>query len=177
MRLHKHIEMPEDVYPIDDWQLIQSRFDPSNVAQAETIFALANGYLGMRGAFEEGRPAADDGTLVNGFFEFRPIVYPEEAYGFPREGQTILYVPEGKIVRLYVDDEPVDLCSAQILSYRRTLDMRAGLLRRDVEYATALGKRVHFLADVEPLLEAIEQTEGTHPQEQDRLRLDAMKED
>ena len=142
MRLHKHIEMPEDVYPIDDWQLIQSRFDPANVAQAETIFALANGYLGMRGAFEEGRPAADDGTLVNGFFEFRPIVYPEEAYGFPREGQTILYVPEGKIVRLYVDDEPVDLCSAQILSYRRTLDMRAGLLRRDVEYATALGKRV-----------------------------------
>jgi alpha,alpha-trehalose phosphorylase len=93
-------------------------------------------------ALEEGRPTADDGTLVNGFFEFRPIVYPEEAYGFPREGQTILYVPESKIVRLYVDDEPVDLCSAHILSYRRMLDMRAGLLRRDVEYATALGKRV-----------------------------------
>jgi alpha,alpha-trehalose phosphorylase len=72
MRLYKHIEPPpEDVYPIDDWQWIQSRLDPANVAQAETIFVLANGYIGMRGGFEEGRPTADDGTLVNGFFEFR----------------------------------------------------------------------------------------------------------
>ena len=142
MRIHKHVEMPEDVFPIDDWELIQCQFDPNRVAETETIFALSNGYLGTRGGHEEGRPSTDDGTLSNGFFEYRPIVYPEEAYGFPRMGQTIIYVPEGKIIRLYVDDEPVDLATSEILTYRRSLDMRAGVLRRDVCFLTTRGKRV-----------------------------------
>ena len=43
-------------------------------------------------------------------------------------------------------------------------------------FAVDDNNRAQFLADVEPLLEAIEQTEGTHPQEQERLQLDAMKE-
>jgi alpha,alpha-trehalose phosphorylase len=47
----------------------------------------------MRGTFEEGRPAIEPGTFVNGFHETWPIVHAEEAYGFARTGQTIVNAP------------------------------------------------------------------------------------
>ncbi len=144
MVMRHRAEAPIDVFPVDDWRMVQSRFDPRFVAHEETIFALANGYLGMRGGFEEEAPAKDDGTLVNGFFEYRPIQYPEEGYGFPRFGQTIVYVPEAKIIRLYVDDEPFDVARAAVDRFERVLDMRAGTLTREVEWTTPRGKRLRL---------------------------------
>ena len=54
--------------------------------------AVGNGYLGMRGCPEEGGPNVENATLVNGFYETRPILYAEEAYGFAKTGQTIVNV-------------------------------------------------------------------------------------
>ncbi len=79
----------------------------------ETIFAIGNGYLGMRGCVEEGAPVMQNGTFVNGFYESWPIVYGEEAYGFAKTGQTIVNVTDSKKIKLYVDDEP-SICRAQI---------------------------------------------------------------
>ena len=58
------------------------------------------GYLGMRGAFEEGLPVFQSGTFINGFYETWPIVYGEEAYGFARTGQTIVNVPDAKLIKI-----------------------------------------------------------------------------
>ena len=88
--------------------------------------ATANGYIGMRGNFEEGSPVAQSGTYVNGFYESWPITYGEEAYGFAKTGQTMLNVTDTKIMRLYVDDEPFHLPTANLLKFERVLDMRAG---------------------------------------------------
>jgi alpha,alpha-trehalose phosphorylase len=133
---------PEYVYPADDWRLLEKRFYPRLLAQTETLFSLSNGYLGMRGNFEEGRPAFQRGTFVNGFHETWPIVYAEEAYGFARTGQTIVNVTDSKIIRLYVDDEPFYLPTANLLRFERALDMRAGTLDRDILWETPSGKRV-----------------------------------
>jgi alpha,alpha-trehalose phosphorylase len=43
------------------------------------MMALGNGYIGMRGCPEEGGPNAENSTLINGFYETRPIIYAEEA--------------------------------------------------------------------------------------------------
>ena len=59
------------------------------------MFALGNGYLGVRGAPEEGTPAYDGGMVLNGFHETWPIAYPEDAYGLARTGQTIVAPPDG----------------------------------------------------------------------------------
>jgi len=72
---------PPYIYPPDEWNLIEKRFMPDLLEQGETMFALGNGYLGMRGCFEEGGPIGQNGTFINGFYEAWPIVYPEEAYG------------------------------------------------------------------------------------------------
>jgi len=135
-------EPPEYVYPADDWRFVERRFYPRLLAQTETLFSLANGYLGMRGTFEEGKPAFQNGTFVNGFYESWPIVYGEEAYGFAKTGQSIVNVTDTKIIRLYVDDEPFYLPTADLLGFERVLDMKAGTLDREVLWETPSGKRV-----------------------------------
>src|SRR5262245_16207053 len=111
---HDPVLPPEDIFPIHDWRLVESRLGLDQIAQTETLFSTANGYLGMRGAFEEGGPACQHGTFINGFYESWPIPYGEGAFGFATHGQTIVNVPDGKIIRLYIDDEPFDLESAFI---------------------------------------------------------------
>ena len=112
------------------------------MAQTETIFALSNGYLGMRGNFEEGRPTFQGGTFINGFYESWPIVYGEEAYGFAKTGQTMVNVTDSKIIRLYVDDEPLYLPTANLREYERALDMKTGSLERSLLWEMPSGKQV-----------------------------------
>ncbi len=139
---HKPVLPPEFIYPIDEWRLVEKRFTPKFLAQSESVFSTSNGYLGMRGAFEEGTPVYQHGTFINGFYESWPIPYGEKAYGFAETGQTIVNVPDAKIVRLYLDDEPFDLASAHIHDYERVLNLQAGTLDRKVTWSTPAGRRV-----------------------------------
>ena len=133
---------PEHVFPVDEWRIVESRFSEAYYARCETVFALSNGYVGVRGAFDEGRPAHSPGVFVNGFHEEWPILHAEEAYGLARTGQTIINVPDATTFRLYVDDEPLFVATARLPHYARTLDMRAGTLTRDLVWETAGGKQV-----------------------------------
>lgn len=137
-RLHR----PEYVYPTDEWRMIEKRFYPKFLGQTETLFCTANGYLGIRGSFEEGAPVYQSGTFLNGFYESWPITYGEEAYGFARTGQTIVNVTDCKIIKLFVDDEPFYLPTANLLEFERVLNMREGTLDRNILWETAAGKVV-----------------------------------
>ena len=139
---HERLRPPSHDYPADEWNVIEKAFHPEFLAQLETMLALGNGYLGMRGCPEEGGPNAENGTFINGFYETRPIVYGEEAYGFARTGQTICNVTDSKIIKLFVDDEPFWLPNAQLLSYDRRLNMKSGTLDREILWETPAGKRV-----------------------------------
>jgi len=136
------LERPEYIYPHDEWRMVEKRFHSAFVPLSETIFSTANGYLGIRGAFEEGSPAYENGTFVNGFYESWPIVYPEKAYGLAKTGQSIVNVTDTKLIRLYVDDEPFFLPTATLVSYERALNMKAGTLDRQILWETPGGKRV-----------------------------------
>jgi alpha,alpha-trehalose phosphorylase len=139
---HERLRPPSHDYPADEWNVIEKGFHPEFLAQLETMLALGNGYLGMRGCPEEGGPNAENGTFINGFYETRPIVYGEEAYGFARTGQTICNVTDSKIIKLFVDDEPFWLPNAQLLSYDRRLNMKSGTLDREILWETPAGKQV-----------------------------------
>ena len=133
---------PPHIYPPDEWSLIEKRFMPDLLEQGETMFALGNGYLGMRGCFEEGGPIGQNGTFINGFYESWPIIYPENAYGLAKTGQTIVNVTDSKNIKLYVDDEPFWLPHATVRSFDRRLNMKSGTLDRDIVWETPSGKRV-----------------------------------
>ncbi len=131
-------------FPVDEWALRQTGFSTELQGCTETIFTVGNGYLGLRGNLEEGRDGHHHGTYINGFHETWPIRHAEEAYGFARVGQTIVNVPDAKVIRLYVDDEPFVVSEAEILGYSRVLDFRDGVLVRDLEWRTPSGTRVRI---------------------------------
>jgi HAD superfamily hydrolase (TIGR01509 family) len=95
---HERFKPPSRDYPAHEWNVVEKRLRPEFLAQSETMLALGNGYLGIRGCPEEGGPNAENATLINGFYETRRIVYGEDAYGFPKTGQTICNVTDGKII-------------------------------------------------------------------------------
>jgi alpha,alpha-trehalose phosphorylase len=139
---HERLKPPSHDYPADEWNVVEKGFHPEFLAQSETMLALGNGYLGMRGCPEEGGPNAENGTFINGFYEAWPIVYGEEAYGFAKTGQTICNVTDSKIIKLFVDDEPFWLPDANLLNYDRRLNMKSGTLDREILWETPAGKQV-----------------------------------
>jgi alpha,alpha-trehalose phosphorylase len=139
---HVPLRPPSRDFPADEWNVIEKGFHPEFLAQLETMLALGNGYLGMRGCPEEGGPNVENSTLINGFYETSPIVYPEDAYGFAKTGQTIIGVTDSKIIKLFVDDEPFWLPNAKLLSYDRRLNLKSGTLDREILWETPAGKQV-----------------------------------
>ena len=139
--------MPADtvIYPTDPWKIRETSFDPSLAARNETVFALGNGHLGMRGNFEEGRCIGVAGTYVNGFFEETPIVYGEIAYGYARNRQVMLNLANAQIIRLFLDDEPLDLSSGRLDSYERYVDLREGVLVRTLSWVSPRGRHVDLV--------------------------------
>ncbi len=129
-------------FPADPWRLVETSHSAAELGVTETLFTTANGYLGMRGNPEEGRDAFAHGTFVNGFHETWPIRHAESAFGFAKTGQTIVNVPDAKVLKIYVDDEPLILGTADLEHYERSLDFRDGVLRRSLVWRTPSGKRV-----------------------------------
>jgi alpha,alpha-trehalose phosphorylase len=128
-------------YPIEPWRLVERAYNPEFVEQTETLFALSNGYLGIRGSFEEGEPSYHPATLLNGFHETWPILYPETAYGFATIGQTIVPVPDGTTMRLLADEYPITCETTEVREFERALDMHLGILDRSVTYQLPDGRR------------------------------------
>jgi alpha,alpha-trehalose phosphorylase len=131
-------------FPIEPWALIETGYRPDDLGVTETLFSVANGYLGMRGNPEEGRPSYAHGTFLNGFHETWPIRHAEAAFGFARTGQTLVNVPDTKVMKIYVEDEPLTFGTADLEHYERCLDFRDGVLRRSLIWRTPSGKRVRI---------------------------------
>ncbi|WP_345752057.1 glycoside hydrolase family 65 protein [Microbacterium rhizophilus] len=129
-------------FPVDPWRFIETRYSGEDAGVTETIFSVGNGYLGLRGNHPEGRHAHEHGTFINGFHETWPIRHAEQAYGFAEVGQTIINAPDAKVMRIYVDDEPLSLDIAEMREYERVLDMRDGVYRRRLLWRTPAGKDV-----------------------------------
>ncbi len=117
----------------DDARLVRRSFDPSGLAKEETLFALSNGRVGLRGDQDEGGPAWHRGTYVNGFFDGEPIAYGEKAYGYAERHQTMLNVPDAKRFTLELDGRPFRVDDPSVFSYSRVLDLDAARLDRVVD--------------------------------------------
>ena len=121
-------------FTVEPWAVRETALDLDRLAQTESVFALANGHIGLRANLDEGEPFGLPGTYLGGFYEVRPLPYAETAYGNPEEGQTVVNVTNGKIIRLLVEDEPFDVRYGELRSHERVLDLRAGVLHRTAEW-------------------------------------------
>jgi alpha,alpha-trehalose phosphorylase len=131
-------------YGADPWAITESGLELSQLAHTESIFALSNGHVGMRGNLEEGEPHGLPGTYLSGYHETRPLPYAETGYGYAEDGQALVNVTNGKIIRLLVDDEPFDTRYGELRKHERTLDFRAGQLCREAEWVSPAGQAVRI---------------------------------
>ena len=122
-------------FPVEPWAVRETELDLDRLAQTESVFALANGHIGLRGNLDEGEPYGLPGTYLNGFYELRPLPYAEAGYGYPESGQTVVNVTNGKIIRLLVDDEPFDVRYGELRQPRAG----AGPARRAAAAARRVG--------------------------------------
>ncbi|MGH3918610.1 MAG: glycoside hydrolase family 65 protein [Pseudonocardiaceae bacterium] len=129
-------------FAVEPWVVREGELNLTAMGQTESVFALANGHIGLRGNLDEGDPHALPGSYLNSFYELRPLPYAEGGYGYPESGQTIINVTNGKLIRLLVDDEPLDVRYGELRSHERVLDMRAGTLTRRMEWVSPAGKAV-----------------------------------
>jgi alpha,alpha-trehalose phosphorylase len=129
-------------FSVEPWAVRENALHLNVLAQSESVFALANGHIGLRGNLDEGEPFGLPGTYLNGFYELRPLPYAEAAYGNPESGQTVVNVTNGKLLRLLVDDEPFDVRYGELTAHERVLDLREGILERRVEWVSPTGRPV-----------------------------------
>src|SRR5246500_3622063 len=129
-------------YGVEPWCLTETSLDMDLLAQSESVFALSNGHIGLRGNLDEGEPYGLPGTYLNGLYEIRPLPLAETQYGAPESSQTLINVTNGKLFRLLVDDEPLDVRHGQVLEHDRVLDFRAGTLKRVVKWRSPAGRTV-----------------------------------
>ena len=132
----------QSCFAVEPWSLRETHLDLGCLAQSESVFALSNGHVGWRANLDEGEPHGLPGSYLNGFYELRPLPYAEVSYGQPESGQTVLNITNGKLIRLFVDDEPFDVRYGELRSHERVLDFRDGVLRRNVEWIAPTGRGV-----------------------------------
>ena len=140
-----------DLGPAEPWcvretGLSEEALTTAGLRQAESLFALANGHIGLRGNLDENDPMGMPGTYLNSFYELRDLEYAEAGYAFPEHSETIINAPNGKPIKLYVDDEPFDVRTGELRSHERVLDLRAGTLRREVDWVSPAGAAVRIVS-------------------------------
>jgi kojibiose phosphorylase len=125
--------------PSDDssWTLEVYDFDRQLEPTIEAVFAMVNGYSGTRAAVEEGSPVSRPATFIAGVFDTSELPQaPELEAPIPE----IVVAPDWSRLRIAVDDQELRLDQVELLSQRRVLDMRQGVLLREWRVRDAAGR-------------------------------------
>ncbi|MDC7124305.1 MAG: beta-phosphoglucomutase [Spirochaetales bacterium] len=126
-------------FDYEPWNLTEKEYSKEALADNSSLFFLGNGYLGLKGGFEE--DCNFKGTFINGFYENAQQVYGESAYGFPEKKQTMLNLPDPTLFEIYLDDEKFSCDEGELLDYSRTLSLKEGLLSREIIWKSPSGRK------------------------------------
>lgn len=117
-------------------QRIFSQNDPfKHPAMDETLFSLANGYLGVRACRSEMKEGAySQGSYVNGFYDRIPMVHAEMAVGFPTEIDKLVRIIDTQTMLIYLDGELVTPDGDNTSNYKHEFLLDQGVVVRSFDY-------------------------------------------
>lgn len=98
----------------------------------ETLYHVANGYIGVRNAPEEGHSQRESirGTYLNAFYEIVDVAYGEKLYGFVDTKQVLVNVPDAQTISIEARDIPYSLFAPETHDVRQSLDMHTATATR-----------------------------------------------
>ncbi|WLD59157.1 hypothetical protein NFC81_05055 [Salinispirillum sp. LH 10-3-1] len=128
------------------WQITETGLSAEHYGLNASLFAQANGFIGVRGTLEEGLVGHDQeaGCFLNGIYSSEPIAYGESAYGFARNNESIASAPNPTYLQVLIDDVPVDFAQGEVLESERTLAMNTGVLTRRTLWRSPAGKTLEI---------------------------------
>ncbi|MFY0664115.1 MAG: glycoside hydrolase family 65 protein [Natronospirillum sp.] len=128
------------------WQITETGISPEHCGLNASLFAQANGFIGVRGTLEEGLAGHEQaaGCYLNGIYSSEPIAYGESAYGFARNNESIASAPNPSQVQVLIDDVPVDFTQGELLASERTLAFDTGVLTRRTLWRSPAGKTLEI---------------------------------
>ena len=121
--------------PTEDaaWLIVEDGFTPMREHEIESNFTISNGRVGSRGSLAEGGPMSAPATFAAGLFD-----------AGPRGTLTLAQLPDWRRLAPIVEGATLSLRSGRILSHRRTLDMRQGMVWRDWRQEDPAGRITHY---------------------------------
>ncbi len=129
-------------FPRNPWALVETFHEEGDEGALETLFCIGNGFLGVRGAHWDAADTGLPGSFINGFHETWDIQHAENAFGFARTGQRILYVPDANNFTIVVDGEHLTLSGSTVTAYQRTVDFTTGVYESRVGFLCSSGASV-----------------------------------
>ncbi|MCF8009339.1 MAG: glycoside hydrolase family 65 protein, partial [Halanaerobiales bacterium] len=142
------------LYDYEPWQIREKTFTIRNNHHNETIFSLGNGYMGLRGTFEEDYQEltgqSTPGFYINGIYENEEIIYGEFAPKQPKYYQTMVNLMDWEKINLYIEDEKFNMLKGEIIDYERVLNIKKGYLKRTLVWESPQGKKVNL--DIERII-------------------------
>ncbi len=127
--------------PIDENAIIENEFKKSAIAHHESLFALGNGYLGVRSTYAQREEGEVCGTYINGIFTNIMYNHLVSFKGYATKNEVTVNLPDWRIIELYIDGERAAFQNKNIEDSERRLDFRTGALTHTYIFATASGKR------------------------------------
>lgn len=117
-------------FEISPWCIKQNSLD--NIRFAESLCSLGNGYMGMRGTFEEDFSGdTHQGQYIGG------VWFPDKTRvgwwknGYPEYFGKAINCVNIASIHVFINRERLDLNIAKVKSFERILDMKQGVLQRN----------------------------------------------
>jgi maltose phosphorylase len=131
---------------VDPWIIRETGFHPEQSEVSESLFSVGNEFMGVRGYFEEGYSGARFvGSYFNGVFEEADIPHPVAFRSFATRMRFMVNTVDWLHTRLVLDGETLDLAKSQFSGFCRRLDLRTGVLERELVWTTRRGKKLKLL--------------------------------
>ncbi|NLO86236.1 MAG: glycoside hydrolase family 65 protein [Clostridiales bacterium] len=127
-------------FEIHPWKVVVTELDKASMRLSESLTSIGNGYMGMRGNFEEDYNGDTHlGTYIGG------VWFPDKTRvgwwknGYPQYFGKAINAVRLNGIHIEIDDEPLDLSTADVLDYHLELDMQKGLFLRRFTVKTQKG--------------------------------------
>lgn len=122
-------------YDVDPWKIIETGFNEERAMVSESIFSLANEYMGSRGNFEEGYSGKKlIGNYYNGIYEVPDKQETGGYLGISKKNHYMVNSPNWAYYIIKINNELVDLHNKKVEEFKRVLDLKTGLLERSYVY-------------------------------------------
>jgi trehalose/maltose hydrolase-like predicted phosphorylase len=129
------------------WQIEQEGFEPAREHEMESIFAVGNGYLGVRGTLDSPLPGSQGDLFIAGVYDRKHPDRPYSELEFLAASRgdypysELISAPFPFRLHLAVDGISYNLAGPHWRVYRRMLDLRRAILHSNAAFETEAGSR------------------------------------